>query len=106
MTAGQILRYHYDDDEYDVSSDLSTVAYSYPSSVVLGSRSVVNVFGLKDGTEVAVENSQSRTLMKDTALGGMIAIDTSTFPVGIYTVIGTDSEGHHGTLLTFTVDEP
>ena len=106
VTAGQILRYHYDDDEYDVSSDLSTVAYSYPSSVVLGSRSVVNVFGLKDGTEVAVENSQSRTLMKDTALGGMIAIDTSTFPVGIYTVIGTDSEGHHGTLLTFTVDEP
>ena len=106
VTAGQILRYHYDDDEYDVSSDLSTVAYCYPSSVNVGSRAVVNVFGLKDVTEVTVENSQGRTLCKDTALGGLISIDTSTFPVGIYSVIGTDSLGQHGTLLTFTVDEP
>ena len=72
----------------------------------LVSHSVVNVFGLKDETEVSVENSQGRTLMKDTALGGLFSIDASTFPVGVYTVIGTDSNGTHGTLLTFTVDEP
>ena len=82
------------------------MAYCYPSSVVVGNRSVVNVFGLKDETEVTVENSQGRTLQKDTALGGMFSIDTSTFPVGIYTVIGTDANGTRGMLLTFTVDEP
>ena len=106
VTAGQILRYHYDDDEFDASDQLSTVAYCYPSSVIQGSRSVVNVFGLKDETEVSVENSQGRTLSKDTALGGLFSIDTSTFPVGIYTVIGTDANGTRGTLLTFSVDEP
>ena len=106
VTAGQILRYHYDADEFDASDQLSTTAYCYPSSVTLGSRSVVNVFGLKDETEVSVENSQGRTLMKDTALGGLFSIDVSTFPVGVYTVIGTDANGTHGTLLTFTVDEP
>ncbi len=67
---------------------------------------MVNVFGLKDETEVMVENSQGRTLIKDTALGGLLSIDTSTFPVGIYTVVGTDNSGARGTLLTFTVDEP
>ena len=106
VTAGQILRYHYDEDEFDASDQLSTVAYCYPSSVTQGSRSVVNVFGLKDETEVSVENSQGRTLSKDTALGGLFSIDTSSFPVGIYTVIGTDTNGTRGTLLTFTVDEP
>ena len=106
VTAGQILRYHYDADEFDASDQLSTTAYCYPSSVTLGSRSVVNVFGLKDETEVSVENSQGRTLVKDTALGGLFSIDASTFPVGVYTVIGTDANGTHGTLLTFTVDEP
>ncbi len=106
VTAGQILRYHYEDDEFDASGELSTTAYCYPSAVTLGSRSVVNVFGLKDETEVMVENSQGRTLIKDTALGGLLSIDTSTFPVGIYTVVGTDNSGARGTLLTFTVDEP
>ncbi len=106
VTAGQILRYHYDDDEYDASDELSTTAYCYPSSVTYGSNSVINVFGLKDETEVMVENSQGRTLIKDTAVGGLCTIDASTFPVGIYMVIGTDANGARGTLLTFTVDEP
>jgi hypothetical protein len=106
VTEGQILTYHYDDEEYEVSEGFTSVAYSYPSSVIVGSRSTVNVFGLKDYSEVTIQNSQSRTLVKDTALGGLYSIDTSSFPVGRYTVIGTDAEGNRGTLLTFTVDAP
>ena len=105
-TARQVLRYHYDDEDYDTSSGASLAAYCHPSSVTLGSRAMVNVFGLTDGTPYTVENSQGRTLLKGTALGEMCSIDTSAFPVGTYTVFGTDRDGHRGMLLTFTVDQP
>ncbi len=106
VTEGQVLTYHYNAEEYDVAKEFTTVAYCYPAQVTVGSHSTINVFGLKDFSEVFVQNSQSRTLVKDTALGGLYSIDTSGFPIGVYSVIGTDADGNHGTLLTFTVDEP
>lgn len=106
VTEGQILTYHYDAEEYDISEGFTSTAYCYPASVSAGCQSTINVFGLKDYSEVTIQNSQGCILMKDTALGGLCTIDTSNFPVGIFSVIGTDSSGNRGTHLTFTVDEP
>lgn len=105
ISTGQILTYRYDSNEFDTDpQQWTTQVFCHPAKVTLGSPSTVNVFGLKDDAEITVTNSQGRILHQDTALGGIINIDTQSYPVGTYTVSGIDKEGHRGHLVTFEVE--
>lgn len=104
-TKGQIATYTYDGDEFNaVDVDWTSSAYCYPATLTLGQHGAVNVYGLQDDALISIHNSQGRLLCQKTALGGIITIDASSYPVGTYTVSGIDSEGHRGELATFSVE--
>lgn len=104
VTKDQVLTYTYDAGEYSPEGEWTSVAYCYPARVQRQARATVNVYGLQPGTEASIYNSQGRLLCQETALGGIISIDTHTYPVGTYSVMGIDSEGNRGELLTFEVE--
>ena len=110
----ELLAYQYDVSQYGSAEadGYQTAAYCYPAQVSCmlqqphnATRSMVTVFGLTDDTVVTVTNSQDRPTTSGTALGGLFQIDTTAYPVGTYTVTGTDAAGHRGSLLTFDVIE-
>lgn len=103
-TTGQLLSYTYEADEYE-ARDWTTQAYCYPSRIPVGSRSVVNAFGLRDDTKASLLNSQGHLLQQTLALGHHASFTTDGLPVGTYTIAGTDQEGHNGSLITFEVTE-
>ena len=104
-TDGQILTFSYDDEEFD-TNDHSTLsqAYCYPSRITRYTPTEINVYGLLDGSEAWVSNSQGRILSRNTALGGIFTFDAQSFPVGTYTISGIDIDGKRGELLTFEVE--
>lgn len=104
-TDGQILTYTYDLEEYSHNAhEWTSQAYCYPALITRQTRSMVNVYGLADGSQASVSNSQGRILYQAPAIGGIISIDTQSYPVGIYTISGIDREGHRGELTTFEVE--
>ena len=104
-TSGQLLSYQYDPADYGICQTSVTTAYCHPATVQAGSLSVVNVFGIQEGSTVSLQNSQGRVLSTDAALGEMATFATSTLPVGTYTFTGTDRQGQRGALATFEVTE-
>lgn len=101
---GQILSYTYDADEYGSSDAWTSSAWCYPGFVSTGSLNSINVFGLKEGSTVTIENSQGRTLDTGTALGEQASFDVSSYPIGTYSIKGSDVEGHRGVLCSFDVE--
>ena len=102
---GQILSYTYDPEDYTLSGShsASMVAYCHPATVTRGATEAVDVFGLSDDATITVTNSQGRTVWQGTAIGGIVSIPTSAYPVGTYSVHGIDASDVRGELLTFEV---
>lgn len=104
-TEGQLLSYAYDANQYGgAPADWISTAWCHPGSIPSGPHATVQVFGLTDDTEVIVQNGQGRTVIRTQAWGNHATLDADCLPHGTYTVIGTDSQGHQGTLTTFCIE--
>lgn len=101
----QILSYTYDPDDYSTDQVVHqhSQAHCYPSTVPVGSLSMVNVFGLQAESQVTLTNSKGRVLKQDTALGNILSFDVSQLPIGIYDIFGIDEKGYRGLLTSFEV---